>query len=76
MSAERPVLDLDSGVRSETIQAQQVQDMPLQGRNWVNLLKVIPGSTPINGNASTAANTPRPATPISGSTARTRARRR
>jgi hypothetical protein len=51
VSAERPVLDLDSGVRTETIQAQQVQDMPLQGRNWSTLLKVIPGSTPTNSEA-------------------------
>jgi hypothetical protein len=51
VSAERPVLDLDSGVRTETIQSQQVQDMPLQGRNWSTLLKIIPGSTPTNSEA-------------------------
>ncbi|MCU1237928.1 MAG: hypothetical protein JWP63_5895 [Candidatus Solibacter sp.] len=34
----------DSGVRTETISARQVADMPLQGRNWVTLLKIIPGA--------------------------------
>ena len=34
----------DSGVRAETIVARQVADMPLQGRNWVTLLKIIPGA--------------------------------
>jgi len=34
----------DSGVRSEPILARQVADMPLQGRNWVTLLKIIPGA--------------------------------
>jgi len=44
VSASRPQLDIDSGVRTETIGAEQVQNMPLQGRNWATLLKVIPGS--------------------------------
>jgi hypothetical protein len=41
----------DSGVRFETVQAKQVSEMPLAGRNWINLLKVIPGATPTNTNA-------------------------
>ena len=45
------LLQLDSGVRSDTVQADQVHDMPLQGRNWASLLKVIPGSNPINSTA-------------------------
>src|SRR5262249_7561280 len=49
--APRPQLDVDSGVRTETIGSQQVQNMPLQGRNWTTLLKVIPGSTPTNSQA-------------------------
>src|SRR5689334_19971860 len=51
VSAPRPMLDVDSGVRTETIGAQQVQNMPLQGRNWATLLKVVPGSNPTNRNA-------------------------
>ncbi len=53
VTADRPLLDLDSGVRMETIQAHQVQDMPIQGRNWATLLKIVPGANPsttgING---------------------------
>jgi len=45
------VLETESGVRSESIQANQVADMPLQGRNWVTLLKVIPGANPTNSSA-------------------------
>ncbi len=41
----------DSAVRFATVQAKQVTEMPLAGRNWINLLKVIPGATPTNTNA-------------------------
>ena len=41
----------DSAVRFATVQAKQVSEMPLAGRNWINLLKVIPGATPTNSNA-------------------------
>src|SRR5262245_52299291 len=41
----------DSAVRFATVQARQVSEMPLAGRNWINLLKVIPGATPTNTNA-------------------------
>jgi hypothetical protein len=37
-------------VRSDVIQAKQVTEMPLQGRNWSTLLKQIPGSVPRNVN--------------------------
>ncbi len=51
VSAEIPLLITENAVRNETIQAKQVTEMPLQGRNWSTLLKVIPGSTPRNVNA-------------------------
>src|SRR5437660_1756643 len=41
----------DSAVRFATVQAKQVSEMPLAGRNWINLLKIIPGSIPTNTNA-------------------------
>ena len=37
----------DSGERSETVQSQQVAEMPNNGRNWATLMKVIPGSNAI-----------------------------
>jgi hypothetical protein len=49
-SAEQALVK-DSAVRFATVQAKQVAEMPLAGRNWINLLKVIPGATPTNSNA-------------------------
>lgn len=49
-SAEQALVK-DSAVRLATVQAKQVSEMPLAGRNWINLLKVIPGATPTNANA-------------------------
>ena len=37
----------DSGTRSSAIVSRQVADMPLQGRNWVTLLKVLPGANAV-----------------------------
>lgn len=51
VTAEQQMMVTDNAVRSETIQSKQVTDMPLQGRNWSTLLKIIPGSTPRNTNA-------------------------
>lgn len=49
--AEIPMMSTENAVRNDVIQAKQVTDMPLQGRNWATLLKVIPGSSPNNTNA-------------------------
>ncbi len=38
-------------VRMEAVQSKQVTTMPLNGRNWSTLLKIIPGSNPRNNNA-------------------------
>jgi len=43
VTAEQQLIK-DSGERVETIQAEQVSEMPNNGRNWATLLKVIPGS--------------------------------
>lgn len=45
VTAEQQIVK-DNAVRFETIQSKQVTDMPLQGRNWTTLLKIIPGSAP------------------------------
>ena len=37
----------DSATRMDAIEARQVDDIPLEGRNWVTLLKVIPGANAI-----------------------------
>lgn len=49
--AEIPMMSTENAVRNDVIQAKQVTEMPLQGRNWSTLLKVIPGSSPNNTNA-------------------------
>jgi len=41
----------ENAVQYDTIQSKQVVEMPLNGRNWSTLLKVIPGSSPLNNNA-------------------------
>ncbi len=48
--AQQPLLT-ESAVRYDAIQSKQVTDMPLNGRNWSTLLKIIPGSAPRNNNA-------------------------
>jgi hypothetical protein len=51
ITAEQQMMVTENAVRSETIQSKQVTEMPLQGRNWSTLLKIIPGSSPRNTNA-------------------------
>jgi outer membrane receptor protein involved in Fe transport len=51
VTADVQALSTESAVRNETVQSKQVTEMPLQGRNWSTLLKIIPGSTPRNVNA-------------------------
>jgi hypothetical protein len=51
VTAEVQQIVKENAVRYETIQSNQVTEMPLQGRNWSTLLKVIPGSSPNNVNA-------------------------
>jgi hypothetical protein len=46
VSAEAVTIATTNAVRDSTIQARQVDQLPLQGRNWTTLLKIIPGSTP------------------------------
>lgn len=50
VTAEIPKIVTENAVRSDVIQAKQVTEMPLQGRNWSTLLKQIPGSVPNNVN--------------------------
>ncbi|MCC7175389.1 MAG: hypothetical protein IT159_09345 [Bryobacterales bacterium] len=41
-------LATESAVRDATIQSKQVTDMPVQGRNWVTMLRIIPGAMAAN----------------------------
>jgi hypothetical protein len=51
ITAEMQMMTTENAVRAATVQSKQVTDMPLQGRNWSTLMKIIPGSTPRNVNA-------------------------
>jgi hypothetical protein len=50
VSAEQQLVK-DTGERAETLQAQQVSETPNNGRNWANLLKIIPGAMALNDSA-------------------------
>ena len=50
VTAEQQIVK-DTGVRFETIQSKQVEDTPINGRNWATLLNVIPGSVQLNDSA-------------------------
>jgi hypothetical protein len=50
VSAETVAITEDP-VRMEAVQSKQVTTMPLNGRNWTTLLKIIPGATPRNTQA-------------------------
>ncbi|HUA62206.1 MAG TPA: carboxypeptidase regulatory-like domain-containing protein [Verrucomicrobiae bacterium] len=45
----------DSAVRMDAIEAAQVNDIPLAGRNWVTLLKVVPGANAITSTNNSIA---------------------
>ena len=44
VTAEAPLLNVSSSVLGSNIDPKQVQDMPLQGRDWGALLMLAPGS--------------------------------
>ncbi len=49
VSTEAPLLKTDSSTLSTEISAQQVQEMPLNGRNVLNLIALTPGVVPTGG---------------------------
>lgn len=49
VTAEQQLIK-ESAVRYDTVQAKQVEDMPLFGRNWTGLLKAIPGANPTSSS--------------------------
>jgi hypothetical protein len=46
VSTETALLQTDSGTVSTKVEGQQVQEMPLNGRNVMNLLELVPGVIP------------------------------
>jgi hypothetical protein len=53
-----PGLHTDSSVLASTIPDQAVQDLPLNGRNYVNLAQLVPGANEGSNNALSSGNRP------------------
>jgi hypothetical protein len=56
VTAQAPALQTDSSVLTNTVTSQQVQNLPLNGRNYINLAQIVPGANegPPNGLTSGA----------------------
>jgi hypothetical protein len=53
-----PLLQADSATVSSTVTAQAVQDLPLNGRNFVQLVQIVPGANEGPGNGLTSGARP------------------
>jgi len=58
VQAQTPLLQADSATVSSTVTAQQVQDLPLNGRNFVQLVQLVPGANEGPGNGLTSGARP------------------
>jgi Carboxypeptidase regulatory-like domain/TonB dependent receptor-like, beta-barrel len=58
VTASTPVLQADSATVSTTVTAKAVQDLPLNGRNYVQLVALTPGANPGSPNALTSGSQP------------------
>jgi hypothetical protein len=45
VTAEAPVVETNTMEKSYSVEAKQVQELPLNGRNWVALMSTVPGVT-------------------------------
>ena len=58
VQAQTPLLQADNATVSSTVTAQQVQDLPLNGRNFVQLVQLVPGANEGPGNGLTSGGRP------------------
>jgi hypothetical protein len=58
VEAQTPLLQADSATVSSTVTAQSVQDLPLNGRNFVQLVQLVPGANEGPGNGLTSGGRP------------------
>jgi hypothetical protein len=58
VEAQTPLLQADSATVSSTITAKAVQDLPLNGRNFVQLVQLVPGANEGPGNGLTSGGRP------------------
>ena len=60
VTAEAPLIDLKTSSLGGNIDARQVQELPVNGRNWMALALLAPGSRTQAGATGTAAQIPLP----------------
>ena len=58
VQAQTPLLQADNATVSSTVTSQQVQDLPLNGRNFVQLVQLVPGANEGPGNGLTSGGRP------------------
>ena len=58
VSASTPLLQADSATVSSTVTAKAVQDLPLNGRNFVQLVALVPGANEGQGNGLSSGGRP------------------
>lgn len=58
VTAATPLLQTDSSTLQSTVPEQAVQDLPLNGRNFVQLAQSVPGANQGPGNGLTSGNRP------------------
>ena len=58
VTATTPLLQADSATVSSTVTAQAVQDLPLNGRNFVQLVALVPGANEGQGNGLSSGGRP------------------
>jgi len=58
VQAQTPLLQADSATVSSTVTAKAVQDLPLNGRNFVQLVALVPGANEGPGNGLSSGGRP------------------
>src|SRR5271156_4536198 len=58
VTATTPLLQADSATVSSTVTAKAVQDLPLNGRNFVQLVSLVPGANEGQGNGLSSGGRP------------------
>ena len=58
VEAQTPLLQSENATVSSTVTAQAVQDLPLNGRNYVQLVQLVPGANEGPGNGLTSGGRP------------------
>jgi len=58
VEAQTPLLQADTATVSSTVTAKAVQDLPLNGRNFVQLVQIVPGANEGPGNGLSSGGRP------------------